>query len=446
MSSSAASIAVFGGGLAGLASALALGLAGHPVTVYEARAFLGGRATSYPINSAEGETVTIDNCQHILLRCCQNLIDFYRRLGVDDKITFYSQFYWMEPGGRTSVMERGMLPVPAHFAGSFAMLRFLSWSDKLAIARGLLAVRAEYGRRQDLDSISMLDWLREKKQTQGAIERFWRQVLVSAVNEELNIMAARHGLQVFYLGFLAGGDCYEMGVPSIPLAKLYSQELWQRHPNVKFRFRTTLDRLNINRGNVETASLAGGETVTADRYLSALPFERVAATAPGLDIDLSEFTHVPITGIHLWFDRSITDLPHATLLDRTIQWLYNKQDGKHVQLVVSASRSLAEMPRGEVIELALKELADFFPLVKTAKLERAHVVKEMRATFSAKVGLEAKRPVSETNVANLFLAGDWTKSGWPSTMEGAVRSGYTAAEAVLESLGKPQRFLHMDPR
>jgi len=168
--------------------------------------------------------------------------------------------------------------------------------------------------------------------------------------------------------------------------------------------------------------------------------------APGLDLDLSQFTHVPITGIHLWFDRSITNLPHATFLDRNIQWLYNKENGRHVQVVVSASRQLTQMAREEVIRLALKELAEFFPAVREAKLERAHVVKEMRATFSAKVGLEARRPENKTSVSNLFLAGDWTKSGWPSTMEGAVRSGYKAAEAVLESLGKPQQFLHPDAR
>ncbi len=445
-----ASIAVFGGGLAGLASALALGLAGHPVTVYEARPFLGGRATSYAINSNTGnsnaeETVTIDNCQHILLRCCQNLIDFYRRLGVDNQITFYREFYWMEPGGRTSIMQRGILPAPAHFTGSFALLRFLSLADKLSVARGLLAVRSEYGVRTYLDSISMAQWLKEKRQTPRAIERFWRQVLVSAVNEELDVMAAAPGLQVFYLAFLAGADCYEMGVPSIPLADLYSEQRWQKHPNVRFAYRTPLEHLEIIDGHVRFAK-AGGEAIIADRYVLAVPFERVAQLAPGLDLDLVEFTHVPITGIHLWFDRPITNLPHATFLDRTIQWLYNKQDGKHIQLVVSASRSLTKMSREDVIQLALKELAEFFPVAKEAKLERAHVVKEIRATFSAKVGLEAKRPGNATNVSNLFLAGDWTKSGWPSTMEGAVRSGYMAAEAVLESLGKPQRFLHPDAR
>ncbi len=161
-----------------------------------------------------------------------------------------------------------------------------------------------------------------------------------------------------------------------------------------------------------------------------MPFERIAALAPDLDLDLSPFSHSPITGIHLWFDRSITDLPHATLLDRTIQWMFNKHEGRHIQLVVSASRALSPMPREQVIELALRELSEFFPAAASATLERAHVVKEVRATFSACPGLEAKRPPARTRLQNLFLAGDWTQSGWPATMEGAVRSGYLAAEAI----------------
>ncbi len=151
---------------------------------------------------------------------------------------------------------------------------------------------------------------------------------------------------------------------------------------------------------------------------------------PDLNLDVTKFDHSPITGIHLWFDRPITDLPQATLLDRTIQWMFNKSEGRYIQLVVSASRSLETMPRADVIALALRELAEFFPAVREAKLEKSHVVKEIRATFSAAPRLEALRPVSRTAIPNLFLAGDWTRSGWPATMEGAVRSGYLAAEAI----------------
>jgi zeta-carotene desaturase len=190
--------------------------------------------------------------------------------------------------------------------------------------------------------------------------------------------------------------------------------------------------------------IAGEEEVRGDYYISALPFERIATVSPELRIDVSAFEHSPITGIHLWFDRPVTDLPHATLLDRTIQWMFNKHEGRYVQLVVSASRSLTETPRAEVIALALQELAEFFPAARQAKLEKAHVVKEIRATFSARPGLEASRPGNRTAVRNLFLAGDWTKSGWPATMEGAVRSGYLAAEAVTGAAGAPKKFLKPD--
>lgn len=436
-------MAVIGGGLAGLATAVALGSAGRPVTVFEARPFLGGRASSYPLNTADESGPTIDNCQHVLLRCCTNLLDFYRRLNVADRIQFYHEFYWIEPGGRTSAMRRGFLPAPLHFTGSFAKLKFLSAGDKLSVASGLLAVKYEYGKRTDLDRITMLDWLREKGQTTRAIERFWRQVLVSAANEDLDRMAAIHGLQVFYLGFLAQPSSYEMGIPSVPLGDLYSEKAWVHYEDVQFRLRSPVQQVHTY-GRQVTGMVVNGERLTADAYVLAVPFERVNALVPGLEIDLSRFTHSPITGIHLWFDRPITQLPHATLLDRTIQWMFNKGQGRHIQLVVSASRSLTDMPRTEVIEMALRELREFFPQAANAQLERAHVVKEIRATFSAAPEIEAARPLTRTALSNLFLAGDWTRTGWPATMEGAVRSGYLAAEAVQEYLGHRQHFLLPD--
>ena len=183
---------------------------------------------------------------------------------------------------------------------------------------------------------------------------------------------------------------------------------------------------------------------TADYYVSCLPFERLQILRPDLPVEWSAFEHSPITGIHLWFDRAITDLPHATLLDRTIQWMFNKRDGRYIQLVVSASRSLTEMPRNEIIDLAVRELAEFFPVVKEAKLEKAQVIKEVRATFFGEARLESLRPGPVTEWRNFFLAGDWTHSGWPATMEGAVRSGYTAAEAVTAAASQPRPFLLPD--
>jgi squalene-associated FAD-dependent desaturase len=437
-----AEVIVIGGGLAGLATAAAMGGAGHRVKLFETKPFLGGRATSYEIGTGE-EAEFIDNCQHILLRCCVNLLDFYRRLGVEDLVAFQREFYFIEPSGRTSVLKRGMFPAPAHFAESFLGLKFLNLSEKIAIARAIQAIRREHALRKDLDRITMQQWLEEKRQPPRAIERFWRQVLVSAINEELDRMAASHGFQVFRLSFIARSDSYEMGVPNVPLGKLYSQEAWEKIGNVELHTRAAVSRVAIE-GNRVTGVISGDQTHTADSYVCAVPFERITAILPDYPLDLSSFEHSPITGIHLWFDRSVTDLAHATLLDRTIQWMFNKDHGRYVQLVVSASRDLTEMPRADVIAMAVRELAEFFPLAAEAKLEKAHVVKEIRATFSAKPGLESARPMSRTEVPNLFLAGDWTRSGWPATMEGAVRSGYLAAEAVTERFGQKQRFLLPD--
>jgi zeta-carotene desaturase len=440
-----AEVIVIGGGLAGLAAAAALGGGRHSVKVLESRPFLGGRATSYEVGNGE-EAEFIDNCQHILLRCCVNLLDFYRRLGVEQDIAFSREFTFIEPGGRRSVLRSGMFPPPAHFVESFLKLRFLNFSEKLAVARAMQAIPRESDPvkgRTDLDHISMLDWLKEKRQPEGAIERYWRQVLVSAINEELDRMAAAHGLQVFRLGFLARKNAYEMGVPAVPLGRLYGSDAWKHIGNVDLRLRSPVSRIVIGNGSV-CGVIAGDQEVRGDFYVCALPFERVNVVAPELSIDVSAFEHSPITGIHLWFDRPVTDLPHATLLDRTIQWMFNKHEGRYVQLVVSASRSLTEMPRANVIALALRELAEFFPAARDAKLEKAHVVKEIRATFSARPGLEAHRPGNGTHIPNLFLAGDWTKSGWPATMEGAVRSGYLAAQAVTVAAGAPKVFIQPD--
>jgi len=438
-----ADVIVVGGGLAGLASAAALAGAGHTVRVLEARRFLGGRATSYEIGTGENAE-TIDNCQHILMRCCVNLLDFYRRLGVENQIRFYSEFIFIEPGGRRSVLRAGVLPAPAHFTGSFLSLKFLNLAEKIAVMRGILAIQQQHKRgRTDLDQITMLDWLKEQRQPPRAIERFWRQILVSAISEELDSTAAIHGFQVFRLGLLGSRDSYQMGVPVVPLGTFYGVDAWKNVGPVEFQLRSPVERIVIE-GGVVRSVVTRGQELRADHYICALPFERLAEVAPGLDLDVSGFEYAPITGIHLWFDRPVIDVPQATLLDRTIQWIFNKQDGRAVQLVVSASRSLLDMPRADVIALAIRELEEFLPAARGAKLEKAHVVKEVRAVLSAKPGLESRRPPSCTKVRNLFLAGDWTRSGWPAIMEGAVRSGYLAAEAVTGEVGKPARFLLPD--
>jgi len=437
------STVVIGGGLAGLSAAAALGSAGFQVRLYEARAFPGGRATSFPVSPADEESELIDNCQHVLLRCCINLLDFYQRLGVSHCIRFYQEFYFVEPGGRVSTLRSGRFPAPFHMAESFLRMKCLDLRDKLGIARALADLRRERTRRHDLDRISMLDWLLQKRQSYNAIQRFWGQVLVSAVNEDLGRMAAVHGFQVFWLAFLARADSYQMGVPDVPLRQLYRAESWARLGDVSLHFRLPVGRIQIA-GDTACGITASGQHIQADYYVCCLPFERLSIVAPELGIEKTRFEHSPITGIHFWFDRPVTDLPHATLLDRNIQWMFNKSEGRYLQLVASGSRDLAAMSRQDIITIGLSELKEFFPKAEHTNLLKAQVIKELRATYSAAPGTEGLRPGAETPIKNLFLAGDWTRTGWPPTMEGAVRSGYRAAEAVCSAAGRKGNFLLPD--
>ena len=420
---------IIGGGLAGLSAAAALGSLGWRVDLHEAKPFLGGRATSFPVQPSDPNSERIDNCQHVLLRCCANLLDFYRRCGVEEKIQFYDKLYFVRPGGAVDVLERGRLPHPYHLAVSFLRMGFLSWSDKLSLLRilRLLEPRASASGLPH-NTTTFKDWLDAHGATENSYNRFWRPVIVSALNEEPERASAAAAAQVFTQGLLGDRSSYEMGVPAVPLSELYSAALEKRlGPAVNVHLRSTIGAIHP-------------QDAEADFYIAAVPFERIDGLIPGLDLQLDKFEHSPITGVHLWFDRPVTNLPHAALLDRTMQWMFRKSD-RYVQCVVSASRDLIPMSREEIVELAYHDLGEFFPTVKEAKLERSHVIKEVRATYSIAPGLEADRPPATTKYPNVFLAGDWVETGWPATMEGAVRSGYRAAAAVAEAAGEPADFL-----
>lgn len=440
-------VAVIGGGLAGLAAGCALAESGLRVTLYERRPYVGGRASSYE-HPGTGEVV--DNCQHVLLGCCTNLIAFYERLGVSDKIRWFSEMTFLEPGGRASrFAPTPFLPAPMHNVPAFLRARMLSAGDKLAIARAMFAMSR--GLRETNESF--LSWLRRHRQTEQAIERFWKTVLVSALNEDLDRMSVRYAAQVFRESFMNSAEAGRLGVPNIPLSQLYSSAI----DYIRARGGEVLLRNAVTafRPMPEGVCVSGGAGEQAfDFAVLAAPFQTAGSLLPAdalstqLKATLERFEPSSITGIHLWFDREITPLPHAVLLDRTIQWMFQKSKfqheregpGSYVELVVSASKALVQKSREEILDLATRELAEFFPIAKEAKVLKAAVVKEVYATYSVLPGLEQFRPGARTAWPRVFLAGDWTATGWPATMEGAVRSGYLAAEALTEFLGRPQKF------
>jgi len=455
MSGDKKTITVVGGGLAGLSSACALADAGYHVRLLERRPYVGGRASSYE-HPGTGEV--IDNCQHVLVGRCTNLIDLYRRLGALDSIRWYDHFTFIEPGGRKSVLQPSFLPAPLHSSFSFLRAHAFSLTDKLAIARGLSAFIT--GIPQDTEE-NFVHWLKRHGQTQRAIDRFWYPVLVSALNEDLDRISIRYAGKVFRETFLSSAQAGRMGIPSIPLSDLYGRAIdYLVARGGEVLLRTSVNA--IEHDGDQWIVRSGDQAFPSDAIVMALSFEALASLLPSmpqnteaesLAAKLAQFEHSPITGIHLWFDREITELDHAVLLDSTIQWIFNKsrlqpghrdQQGSYVELVVSASRSLVPMQRQEIIDLAMRELARFFPVVNTAKLIKATVVKEVRATYSVRPQLDTIRPTAESPWSGIFLAGDWVATGWPATMEGAVRSGYLAAEAVAKAMGIPQKFLVPD--
>ena len=447
-------VAVIGGGLAGISAGSALADAGYHVELFERRPYLGGRASSYEL---PGTGEVVDNCQHVLLGCCTNLIDFYRRLGVENQIRWYDEITFLLPDGRASTLKPSWLPAPVHTGLSFLASPVLDWKDKLAISRALLALMPALPADSGEDFQS---WLLRHGQTRQSIDRFWAPVLISALNDELDHVSVRHAALVFRDSFLKSAEAGRIGLPAVPLSQLYGEaDAYIQARGGRVHLRASVDSIQADDDGVGVC--VSGDEVRADFAVLATPFNGVAKLLPGtpemqsLREQACHFGSSPITGIHLWFDREITPLEYAALLERTIQWMFQKskilnsrresgETGSYLELVVSSSKALVDKPRQEIIDLAMRELAEFFPAAREAKLTKATVVKEVHATFSPAPGSDAYRPSHMSPWPRLFLAGDWTATGWPSTMEGAVRSGYGAAEVLAAASGDPRKFLVAD--
>jgi squalene-associated FAD-dependent desaturase len=452
-------VAVVGGGVAGLAAACALAQDGYAVELFERRPYVGGRASSY---LHPGVDEVIDNCQHIVLGCCTNVLDLLRRAGAEDTMLWSDGITFLEPGGRQSRLKPARLPAPFHSTPSFLAAKALKLGDKIAIARAIMAFLK--GSTPQDDRRNFADWLRSTRQTQRSVEHFWKPVLFSALNEDPDRISVRYAAKVFREAFLFSAEAGRMGVPRVPLSEMYGRVAMAiERVGGKVHLRSTVERLCCDEASGRWRLRVGEQTEEFDAVVLALSFEGLQKLLPALPEGpprdrleklLAGFSHSPLTGIHLWFDREITSLNHAVLLDTTMQWLYNTsriqperqsmRGGHLIELVVSASKSLVPMERQAIIDLAMRELALFFPATREAHLLKAAVVKEVRATYSIVPGLDTLRPAAESGWPGLMLAGDWTATGWPSTMESAARSGYLAAEAVSRASGDAKRYLVPD--
>jgi zeta-carotene desaturase len=464
------SVIVVGAGIAGIASSVRLAEAGVRVTLVETRKKLGGRATSF-VDVRSGQT--LDNCQHVVLGCCTTYIDLLRRLGTADNLRWSSEQYWIEAGeggagGRTSIIKPGLLPPPLHFAGSLLRAKFLTFREVMAIGSAILRILRTDRSRHEAQTFG--DFLRACRQPQRAIRRFWSPVIVSACNLDVDRVSAASALHVFQEGFLSSRTAAAIGVPAVPLVQLYDGvESLLARAGGRVLLGTGVERLSAT-----TATTTDGQTLDADAVICAVPVERVnrivdeeVRRSDPRFAGLDRFTHSPIVGVHIMFDRPVMPpgMPHCVLVDRGTQWLFRKDageggDGRYIHAVISAADDWVALSEDEIGRRVVEDVraglggaidhrSSFIAGQDGSRADPAspglpqvlwvRAVKEKLATWAPLPGIEALRPPS-TGPSGLILAGDYTATGWPATMEGAARSGYAAAAAALapQSMKNPQ--------
>jgi zeta-carotene desaturase len=449
-------VTVVGGGVAGMSAASALAEAGMTVRIVERRPYLGGRASSFR-HPGVGEV--IDNCQHVLFGCCTNLIGFYERIGASERIHWTSAMTLIEPGGRRSVLGPSPLPAPLHGLPRLVSARAFGLADKLALGRAFAALIRPVPASS---AESLGSWLGRHGQTRGALDRFWRLVIASALNADVDSIGLPYAAKVIRELFLNSAEAGRMGMSTVPLGELYEGAAgFLRDRGGEVVLNAAVESAAWDPGASRWTVGTRSGPLESDFLVLALPFEATAKLlrrmpaaegAAELAAQIGRHRHEPICSVHLWFDREITELDHAVLLDREIHWMYNKSRlqpwrrtrGSYLELVVSAARGFSELSRDEAVARSVRELAEFFPAVESARLEKAAFVKEVAATFGVPPGIDGSRPGPASPWPACVLAGDWTATGWPSTMESAARSGHLAAEAVCRAAGGRRLFLVPD--
>ncbi|HMN95701.1 MAG TPA: hydroxysqualene dehydroxylase HpnE [Phycisphaerales bacterium] len=441
-------VAIVGGGLAGIAAAVRLVEAGHRPIVIETRRKLGGRATSF-VDPRTDEL--IDNCQHVLMGCCTNLVDLYERLGVLGEIRWDRTINWANAPSAPDRMTPGWLPCPGHFSGSFLRMRLLSLADKIAVARAMWRlIRMGRAGRLAWRDRSFRAFLDQMRQPASTIERFWEPVVISACNLSVERVCAEAAMQVFQEGFLGSRWASAMGVAQVPLIDLYDPAtalIAARGGEIRLGLSakaiafdgTRVTGVVTDEGTVEAAAvIAAVPPDRLDRLLS-VALRRADRRLEALD----RFEFSPILGVHLRFSGTILDVPHLVLPGRATQWLFAKgvdeQGRQHIHAVISGADAWMELDEAAIVERVLADIRACLPGAENLRPVTWRTVKEKRATFALLPGIDALRPppapcfAPGPGVANLFLAGDWCATGWPATMEGAVRSGYAAAGALCGS-------------
>jgi squalene-associated FAD-dependent desaturase len=447
-------VVIVGGGLAGLAAAVGLSLHGVKCRVLESRQKLGGRASSF-IDPANGEE--LDNCQHVSMGCCTNFAHFMQTIGAERLFRRETSLTFIGTSGRSTVMKAAPLPAPLHLLPSLASLNWLSLSERMRLLLGLSSLLRTPSHQ--LRGVRLSDWLERHQQTPRICSGFWHLVLVSALSESLDRIDASYARKVLLDGFARNRTGWEVLVPTESLTRLNdeiaSEYLTTR--GVIIDRSLPVESLVHNQQQVSHIRTRAGEAIPVEDLIVAVPPYRLASLLEASHIsptgwtDLSKIETAPIASVHLWFDRPLTSMPNAVLVDRMSQWMFNRSTGVtqpgepwYCQVVISASRDIESIDQNAIVNQVADELRQTWPESRDARLVQGRLVIERRAVFSVTPGIDLRRPTQQSPILNLQLAGDWTQTGWPATMEGAVRSGYLAAENVLRRRGIEARVLQAD--
>jgi squalene-associated FAD-dependent desaturase len=447
MNSDSPTVAIVGGGLSGLAAAVAAAERGFRVEVFEQAKSLGGRASSF-VDSKTGQR--IDHCRHVAMGCCASFLDFCRRTGIDDCFERTATLHFFGPeGDRHDFTPSRWLPAPLHLLPGLMRLKYLSLGERWGIIKALhrlkkTGINEKLEEKEEEETIG--DWLRRHGQSDRALERFWSVVLTSALGESLDHASLAAARKVFLDGFLASRSASDLILPQMTLGEIFNDRLgrWLEDHGVKVHLGASVKVIEGDEKRAHSIVLADGTRREFDvvvlavhwRMVRMLLAENLLAALPELE-KIKQIQPAAITAVHLWFDRPITPLPHAVLIGRLSQWVFTRDN--YCQVVISASHRLPERGYDEVFEDVCRELNEIFSKGQMPPgLIHGRVTTQPSAVFSMQPNLDRFRPPQKTPIENLVLAGDWTATGWPGTMEGAVRSGFLAAEILQKMSPLPQ--------
>jgi squalene-associated FAD-dependent desaturase len=434
-------VVVVGGGLAGLAAATALVADGTKVTLLEARARLGGATFSF-----DRDGLTVDNGQHVLLRCYNEYLDFLSTIGVRDKIGIQDRFRIpvVHANGRHGELYRTGLPAPLHLGAALSRYGLLSIADRARVGLAVAKLRTLNPADPRLDERSFGSWLAQYGQRKDAIDALWNLVCIAALNTDADDASLALCAMVFRTALLDRADAADIGVPRIPLSELHGDPAaaYLTGKGADIRLRTSARAIRPVGEQYEVD--IDGETLTADAVVVAVPSEAVSAVLPegalAEPAAPAKLGSAPIVNVHAVYDRKVTEHSFVAIVGSSVQWVFDRTDisnvanGQYLAVSLSAAGEWIDEPVAKLKEVFLPELARLFPLAEPVRCTEFFVTRERRATFHQAPGSARWRQKAQTLLPGCVLAGAWTATGWPDTMEGAVRSGNEAARIVKARL------------